>query len=461
MKIQARIVLAATVILLAISPTSAANRVALVIGNGAYEKVPLLPNPTRDAADIGDSLSRLGFTVTRLNNATAGAMRKSIVEFGRAAVGSEMAVVFYAGHGMEVGGENWLIPVDAELRSDTDVENEAVSLKGITLQVGKASQLGLVMLDACRNNPFSAKMRRSLNTRSVSRGLASTEPTDNVLVAYAAKDGTVANDGDGKNSPFTKALLRHIEVPGLEITFMFRAVRDEVMTETKREQQPFVYGSLSKEAIYLKPLTPTQVVLPVTTAKPAVDAKPPAAQEASKENAGSRSGTKRNPYSSEAAGRVSAVAAEQELKMPPFAIGETKNDVPDSYAQFVGIWSNKAGFGGGTGRHVMLIVTEVASDGTALGYYLWGPPKKLSWDKGSPAGYVNFATKISDGNLKFKSGDVPMDAKLSGSSVTLHSVNPRPQGGQSKAATIKLSPLWRLSLQDSPAAKREASGRTR
>ncbi|MEO8317388.1 MAG: caspase family protein [Bradyrhizobium sp.] len=462
MKIHARIILAAAAIILVISPANAANRVALVIGNGAYEKVPLLPNPTRDAAAIGDSLSRLGFTVTRLKDATASAMRKSIIEFGRAAVGSEMAVVFYAGHGMEVGGENWLIPVDAELRSDTDVENEAVSLKGITLQVGKASQLGLVMLDACRNNPFSAKMQRSLNTRSVSRGLASTEPTDNVLVAYAAKDGTVANDGDGKNSPFTKALLRHLEVPGLEITFMFRAVRDEVMTETRREQQPFVYGSLSKEAIYLKPLAPVQTpaALPPTIAKPAADPKPPAAQETSKESANSRSGVKRNSYSSDDAQRVSAVAAEQELKMPPFAIGETTSDVPDSYALFVGIWSNKAGFGEGTGRHVMMIVTEVTSDGMALGYYLWGPPKKLSWDRG-PAGYANFAAKISGGKLEFKSGDVPIDVKLSGFSMTLHTSNPRPQGSQSKSAMIKLSALWRLSSPDSPAARREPSERPR
>jgi uncharacterized caspase-like protein len=195
------------------APAFAAGRVALVIGNGLYQKVPALPNPPRDAADIGQALQRLNFKVTQLSNASAADMRKAIVEFGRTAEGSEMAVVFYAGHGMEVGGENWLIPVDAELRGDTDAENEAVSLRGITLQVGKASQLGLVILDACRNNPFSAEMQRSSMTRSVSRGLAPTEPTDNVLVAYAAKGGTVANDGDGKNSPFTKALLRHIEVP--------------------------------------------------------------------------------------------------------------------------------------------------------------------------------------------------------------------------------------------------------
>ena len=400
--------LSSILLLIAVSIMSGASalasgRVALVIGNGAYEKVPLLPNPTRDAAAIGDSLSRLGFTVTRLNNGTAGAMRKSIVEFGRAAEGSEMAVVFYAGHGMEVGGENWLIPVDAELRSDSDAENEAVSLKGVALQVAKASQLGLVILDACRNNPFSAKMQRSLVTRAVSRGLAPTEPTDNVLVAYAAKGGTVANDGEGRNSPFTKALLRHLEVPGLEITFLFRAVRDDVMTETKREQQPFVYGSLSKEAIYLKPLAAAQTpIAPPTVVAPPSAVAPPTPttiarlsteQEIPKQSANSRDSIIRTVFTPEDAQRIAAIGESQQLKMPPFAIGETKSDVPDSYAQFVGIWSNKAGFGEGTGRQVMMIVTETTSDGLALGYYLWGPPKKLSWDRG-PSGYRNFAAKI-------------------------------------------------------------------
>jgi uncharacterized caspase-like protein len=244
-----------------------------VIGNGIYQKVPTLPNPPRDAADIGRALERLDFKVTRLSNASAAEMRKAIVDFGRTAEGSEMAVVFYAGHGMEAGGENWLISTDAELRSDTDVESEAVSLRSISLQVSKARQLGLVILDACRNNPFAAKMQRSLRTRAVARGLAPTEPTDNVLVAYAARDGTTANDGDGRNSPFTTALLHNIETPGLEIAFLFRNVRDEVMSATKREQQPFVYGSLSKDAIYLKPPAST------ATQKSPIASETPAAAE--------------------------------------------------------------------------------------------------------------------------------------------------------------------------------------
>jgi uncharacterized caspase-like protein len=228
------------VTLVGTAPVFATERVALVIGNGVYQKVPTLPNPPRDATDIGGALERLHFKVIRLSNASAAEMRKAIVDFGRAADGAEMAVVFYAGHGMEAGGENWLIPTDAELRSETDVESEAISLRSISLQVSKAHQLGLIILDACRNNPFAAKMKRSLSTRAVARGLAPTEPTDNVLVAYAARDGTTASDGDGRNSPFTTALLRNIETPGLEISFLFRRVRDDVMSATKREQQPFV-----------------------------------------------------------------------------------------------------------------------------------------------------------------------------------------------------------------------------
>src|SRR5689334_5490903 len=256
-----------------VGPASAQNRVALVIGNGAYEKVPELPNPPRDAADMARALERLGFKVTQVKNATAQEMRKAVVDFGRSAEGSDMAVVFYAGHGMEVGGENWLIPVSAELRSDADIESEAISLRSVSLQVSKARKLGLVILDACRNNPFAAKMKRSISTRAVTRGLAPTEPTENVLIAYAARDGTTASDGDGRNSPFTTALLHHIETPGLEISFLFRRVRDDVMLATKREQQPFVYGSPSKEEIYLNAASvaaqaqPAPVPVPATPAE--------------------------------------------------------------------------------------------------------------------------------------------------------------------------------------------------
>jgi tetratricopeptide (TPR) repeat protein len=130
----------------------------------------------------------------------------------------------------------------------------------------------LVILDACRDNPFAVKMARSKLTRSVERGFARVEPTTNVLVAYAAKDGTTAKDGDRRNSPYTAALLRNLEIPGVEISYVFRNVRDEVMASTKRAQQPFVYGSLSSKAIYLNQAPsspPAPPAAPQALAKPA------------------------------------------------------------------------------------------------------------------------------------------------------------------------------------------------
>jgi Caspase domain len=228
------------------------KRVALVIGNGAYRSVPALPNPPSDAGDIAVALRRLGFAVTLITNASFDDMRRGLIALGRDAAGADMAAVYFAGHGMEISGENWLIPVDAELNKDTDAANEAISLRSVMLQVSSTTSLGLVVLDACRNNPFAAKMQRALALRATTTsGLGRIEPVGNVLVAYAARDGTTALDGDGRNSPFTTALLHNIETPGVEVTFMFRNVRDDVMETTRNEQQPFVYGSLSRKAIYL------------------------------------------------------------------------------------------------------------------------------------------------------------------------------------------------------------------
>ena len=224
----------------------ASTRVALVIGNGAYENHPALANPLSDASDIAASLKRLGFSVTVLTNARDIDMRKAIDEFGLAAQGSDIAVVFFAGHGMEIGGENWLLPVNVRLRNHTDVESEAVNLRSLMSPIGKARQLGLVILDASRDNPFAATMPRVLPTRPP------LIPAENVLIAYAVRAGEVAADGNDRNSPFTTALLRHLETPGLEVSSLFRNVRDDVLLATGNRQQPLVYSSLPGSAIYLK-----------------------------------------------------------------------------------------------------------------------------------------------------------------------------------------------------------------
>ncbi len=229
----------------------AQERVALVIGNASYAHAPRLANPLNDAADIGGALARLGFTVTKLENADYATLRQGLLAFTRAASAAEVAVVFYAGHGIEVDQRNFLVPVDARLASDQDVEFETVPLDLVMRSVGRASGLRLVILDACRDNPFAVSMQRSGATRAIGRGLARVEPAGETLVAYASKEGTVASDGEGRNSPYSTALLAHLEEPGLEVGLLFRKVRDAVLASTGGRQEPFVYGSLSSRGVYL------------------------------------------------------------------------------------------------------------------------------------------------------------------------------------------------------------------
>ncbi|CAN7572559.1 caspase family protein [Bradyrhizobium sp. LjRoot220] len=222
------------------------KRVALVIGNSAYRNVARLPNPQHDAATVAAALRQVGFQSVMLQTdlgleKTLQALR----DFARAADGSDWAVVYFAGHGIEVGGVNYLIPVDAALTSDRDVSLEAIALDQVLTVIARASKLRVVILDACRNNPFDSQMKRTVALRAVSRGLARVEPNDNTIVAYAAKHGETASDGDSSNSPFTAALVKNLQTPGLEIRRLFDTVRDDVMDLTDRRQQPFSYGSVT------------------------------------------------------------------------------------------------------------------------------------------------------------------------------------------------------------------------
>ncbi len=244
--------------------TLASTRVALVLGNSAYEHTRELPNPTNDAAAIAETLKGLGFdSVTlKLNQGYSG-MRESIRAFGRVARSADVALVYYAGHGLELGRQNYLVPVDAKLETDDDLRFEAVTLDDVLYSVRRAGKLRLVILDACRNNPLSSAMDLAGGvTRSVSRGFARIEPTGDVLVAYAAKHGTVAEDGDGRHSPYAAALLKHLPTPGLDVGFLFRRVRSAVLDTTSRRQEPFTYGSLGDENVYLVPPSSTKDAIP-------------------------------------------------------------------------------------------------------------------------------------------------------------------------------------------------------
>jgi hypothetical protein len=227
------------------TPSAAAGkRVALVIGNSSYTTVAKLPNPQRDADSVGVALRSAGFQVTVAKDLTRERLISTLIAFAREAENADWGLVYYAGHGMEVGGVNYLIPVDARLSTDRDIELEGVPLNQVLGAVERARRLRLVMLDACRDNPFAAQMKRTMATRSVGRGLASVEPEAGTLVVYAAKHGETAMDGEGANSPFAAAFVKNIAAPGVEVRRLFDFVRDDVMETTRRQQQPFSYGSL-------------------------------------------------------------------------------------------------------------------------------------------------------------------------------------------------------------------------
>ncbi|MCC8943093.1 tetratricopeptide repeat protein [Bradyrhizobium sp. Arg68] len=226
-------------------------RVALVIGNSTYEAVPMLPNPQRDAEAVAAAFKKLGFqTVIQGRNLTRAEFLSKIREFEDLAAAADWAVIFYAGHGLEMNGLNYLLPIDVRLLSDRDVQDEAISLDRMLQAAERAKKLRLVILDSCRDNPFLSTMRRTVATRSIGRGLARIDPEVGTLVAYAAREGQISRDGNGDHSPFTTSFLKNIVDPKLEINMLFRRVRDEVLQETQRRQEPFMYGSLPGESFY-------------------------------------------------------------------------------------------------------------------------------------------------------------------------------------------------------------------
>src|SRR5262245_23383672 len=222
------------------------KRVALVIGNGTYQKVSKLLNPANDANAIAGMLKAASFDEVALHeNLGIRELRQAIKDFSDLTRDANTAVVYYSGHGIELNGVNYLIPTDAVLDRDIDVPYEAYSLENLVQALEPARQLRLVMLDACRDNPFTRSMKRTVGSRAVGRGLAPVEPTSvNTLIGFAAKAGSIALDGEGANSPYAIALLNNLATPGLDLRIAFGRVRDEVLKVTRNRQEPFVYGSL-------------------------------------------------------------------------------------------------------------------------------------------------------------------------------------------------------------------------
>jgi formylglycine-generating enzyme required for sulfatase activity len=239
------------------------KRVALVVGIGAYQYAPPLTNPPNDARRIAQALRQLNFVVDERIDPDFATLSQALRSFGILAQKADAAVVFFAGHGVQVDHENYLIPANAKLERERDLLYEALSLELFLGEVSQAKKVGIIILDACRNNPFSERITRSLAVAGrgslASKGLARVDNVPrNTVVAMATKADDIAEDGSGENSPFTQAILAHLPIPGLELSLFFRSVRDAVLKATSYRQEPYIFSSLGAEPFYFHPLPPNR-----------------------------------------------------------------------------------------------------------------------------------------------------------------------------------------------------------
>jgi uncharacterized caspase-like protein len=273
--------------LLSANAAQADRRVAFVVGNGAYKNVAQLPNPPVDAKAMAAVLRNVGFEVVEGTNLTRDKMTERLLEFGKKAQGADVAVFFYAGHGIAISGTNYLLPVDADIKSEMDVKLGAAINIDLTLdQTMSDAKVKLVFLDACRDNPFAAKIKSNSATRSVSvqSGLAEMKSGEGTLIAFATGPGQTALDGqEGTNSPFTRALIAHITTPGVEIQQAMTEVRAQVNEETNKGQLPWGHTNLIG-AVYLNPAAPPA---PATATGPASSSTPAAVASTSSSAGGS------------------------------------------------------------------------------------------------------------------------------------------------------------------------------
>lgn len=231
-------------------PAFANERVALVIGNGAYRHASELPNPPNDAAAMAGKLQELGFQVFSGVDLGIEQSRQLISQYVRALEGAQTGLVFYAGHGIQVDGENYILPVDATLQDKTDLRYKTVSLSDLVEDTEAPGRTNIYILDACRNNPLSRSFQRKSRS-AVGQGLARLSAGTGTMIAFATAPDDVALDGQGANSPFTTALLRHLETPGLEINQLMTRVRADVFSSTGEQQLPWTNSALLGEFYFL------------------------------------------------------------------------------------------------------------------------------------------------------------------------------------------------------------------
>ena len=257
----------------------AEKRVALVIGNAAYQNTTPLASPRNDAADVAAALARLGFDVVDGSDLDKRSMERTMRQFTQKLARADVALFYFAGHAVQSGGQNYLMPIDARLRSEGDIDFEALPLALVLRQMEREAKTSIVLLDACRDNPLARSLARTLGTRSslIGQGLAEVRAGVGSLVGLATQPGNIALDGEGRNSPYATALLKHVETPGKDVGGVLVAVRNDVLSVTAGKQVPWEFSALT-DAVYLRaalaappPAPPPPLPAPSTTSAPPPD----------------------------------------------------------------------------------------------------------------------------------------------------------------------------------------------
>jgi caspase domain-containing protein len=253
-----RIALVALLCLLSHSPALAEKRVALVVGNSAYQHTPKLTNPKNDATDISAALKKHGFHIVEAFDLDKAAFDRKVRDFAAGLQGAQVAVFFYAGHGLQVGGQNYLVPIDAELKTASAIDFELVRLELVQRTMERETSTNILFMDACRDNPLARNLARALGTRStqIGRGLAPVESGEGTLIGYSTQPGNVALDGEGRNSPYAEALLKHIATPGDDLPTILINVRNDVMRVTQRKQVPWEHSAMTARFYFIPPKPP-------------------------------------------------------------------------------------------------------------------------------------------------------------------------------------------------------------
>lgn len=372
------------------------DRVALVIGNANYKHAPKLTNPRNDAEDVSNALRTHGVRVIDGYDLDRAALERKVREFAEALTGAKVGLFFYAGHGLQVSGQNYLVPVDAKLATAASLDFEMLKLDLVHRTMEREAQTNIIFIDACRDNPLARDLSAAMGTRSaqVRRGLAPIEGGIGTLISFSTQPGNVALDGIGRNSPYAGALAKRIASASEDLSAMLVSVRNDVMRETERKQVPWEHSSLTGQFFF----------------GTASSAKPKAPTPGSGEP---KSSPATDLFTAAEYSRLKTIAERKGIPIQPFQFYRPSDRVSPESRRFVGIWLSDAGFER-SGRQKLFIVSDVVMGGVATGFHGTGPRTARS-TVATPASFFPLVGKISGNTLEYSgaisSTTVAMDPK--------------------------------------------------